>query len=91
MEDISAYILSLLSVLEKELALLRLSAGRTVQGIKWSILGALLLMVGVLVLAHTCFVALSQMTGPVIAGFISAGLIFLGGGSFLWLGGRYLK
>lgn len=91
MEDITAYILSLLSVLEKELALLRLSVGKTAKGIKWSIFGALLMTIGVLVLAHTCFVALERMTGPVIAGFIAAGLIFLGGGSFLWLGGRNLK
>lgn len=91
MEQITAYILSLLEIAEKELKLLKHISVKTVFGIGWLSMGVLLLGISLIVLAWTCFTALSLLIGPAWAGLAAASLLLLGGGLFLWIGKKNLK
>lgn len=91
MAEITAYFLNLLEILEKEWQLLRLTAAKTVKGLGWFGIGILLLTIGLLLLAWTCFTALAQIIGPVGAGLATSLLILAVGGIFLWMGSKSLK
>ena len=91
MEQITAYVLSLLEIAEKELKLFKLMASRTLLSMGWFAMGVFLLGVGLIFLAWTCFTAVSALVGPVWAGLAASVLLLLGGGVFLWLGKKNLK
>ena len=91
MDQLTAYLLNLLEVVEKELQLFRLIAGKTFMGISLFAAGALLLGVGLLLLGWTLFTALCILAGPVWAGLASAAFILAGGGVLLWSGAKALK
>ena len=91
MEQITAYFLSILEIMEKELALFKLTAARAIKGLGWFSMGILLLIIGVLFLAWTCFTLVSQLIGPVAAGFSASALILAGGVVSLWMSRKNLK
>ncbi len=91
MAEITAYFLNLLEILEKEWQLLRLTASKTIKGLGWFGIGILMLAIGLLLLAWTCFTALAQAIGPVGAGLATSLLILAAGGAFLWMGSKSLK
>jgi len=91
MEQITAFFLSLLDILEKELALFKLTSARAFKGLGWFAMGVFLLGIGLLFLAWTCFTAVSALLGPVGAGLLTSVLILAGGGTFLWIGKKNLK
>jgi len=86
MEQLTAYFLSLLDVIEKELGLFGKSVSRAVLGLCLIATGAFLIGAGLLMLAWTCFTAVRGLIGPVWAGLLTAMLIFAGGGVCLWTG-----
>jgi len=91
MERITAYFLSFLEVMEKELALLKRLAAGTVLGLCLISVGVSLLGIGFVVLVWTCYMAMSALIGPIGAGLISSMMILFGGGVFLWASKRSLK
>ena len=91
MEPITAYFLNLLEVVEKELALFKAAAAKTVFGLGAFIAGLFLLGVGFLLFVWTCFTALSLLFGPVWAGLAASVLILLVGGIFLWISKKNLN
>ena len=91
MEEITAYFLSLLEIIEKEGKLLKLIAVRTGKGLSWFAVGVLLLGIGILLLAWSLFTAVSLMIGSVAARLAASVLILAGGGIFLWLGKTNFK
>ena len=91
MERITAYFLSLLEVIEKELLLLKRLAAKTVLGLCLIAMGVFLLGVGLMALIWTCFMAMSGLIGPVGAGLLSSVMVLLAGGVFLWASQRSLK
>ena len=91
MEDITAYFLNLLSVIEKELALLRAMTGKTFTHLCAIGAGIFLIAAAIGVLAWTCYTGLAILIGPVLAGLVSSLLTFLGGGLLVWSGNKGLK
>ena len=91
MERITAYFLSLLEVIEKELGLLKKTAARTMLGLCLIAMGVFLLGVGLLALIWTCFMVMTELIGVVGAGLLSSVMILLIGGVFLWASTRSLK
>jgi len=91
MDDLTAYFLSLLEVIEKEAKLFRLMAAKTIMGISMFVAGTTLVVIGILVFAYTCFTILTILIGKVGAGLLTSGLILLGGGVFLWKGTKSFK
>ena len=91
MEEITAYILNLLAIIEKELRLLRIMMGRTVLSLFAIGVGVLLVGVAIGILAWTCFTALASVYGPVVAGLVAMALTLLGGGALLWIGTKNLR
>ena len=91
MEQLTAFFLSLLELMEKELALFKLMTARTFKGLGWFAMGVFLLGTGFLLLAWTCFTAVSSLLGPAGAGLLTSVLILAGGGTFLWIGKKNLK
>ena len=91
MEQFTAYFLSLLEVLEKEIALFKQSTARAFGGLCFLAVGVFLLGAGFLLLAWTCFTALSLAIGAVWAGLAVTVLLVLGGGLFLWISKKNLK
>ena len=90
MEQITAYILSLLEVIEKELTLLKLLTVRTFKGLSCIAVSLFLFGAGFLLLTWTCFQAISALLGVVAAGFIASLMLIGGGGLFLWISKRNL-
>ena len=88
MEELTAYFLKLLEVLEKEFAFLKQSLGKAAGGLGMVTVGFLLVAIGLLLLAWTCFTALSQWIGRVPAGLITSLLILGGGALLLQRGGK---
>ena len=91
MEQITAYFLCALEIMEKELALCRLNVAKTWKGLVWFLAGVCLLGAGILFLARVLYAEISLLIGPLVAGLITAVLILTGGGIFLWLGKKNLK
>ena len=91
MEALTQYFLNFLEIMETELKLFKLSAAKVFKGIGWFGAGIALLFVGLLLLAWTIFTGLTILLGKVAAGLISACLILLAGGVFLWLGTKSMK
>ena len=91
MEQITAYILSILEIAEKELKLFKIMAAKTVLSMGWFGMGVFLLGAGLIFLAWTCFTAISLLIGPAWAGLAASVLLLLGGGLFLWIGKKNLK
>jgi hypothetical protein len=91
MEQITAYILNLLEIIEKELKLLKHMTAKTLFSIGWFGMGVFLLGVGLIFLAWTCFTAVAMLVGPAWAGLAASVLLLLGGGVFLWIGKKNLK
>ena len=91
MEQITEYFLSLLETVEKEGRLLKLAVSKTFLAIGFFAAGVMLLAVGLLVLAWTCFTALSGLIGPIGAGFAATAMLLAGGGILLWSGKKSLK
>ena len=91
MEPITAYILNLLEIIEKELKLLRIAATKTLASLGCIVIGLFLMWAGLLLLAWTFFTALSSLLGPVLAGLSTSVLILLGGGVFLWISRKNLR
>lgn len=91
MEQITAYLLNALEIIEKELALLKRLAAKTFIGLGWFATGVFVLAIGFLLLVWTCFTAVSILFGPVAAGLLASALLLLGGGIFLWLSRKSLK
>ena len=91
MEQITAYLLNILELLEKELQLFKRLSIKTFQGLGLFGMGVFLTGIGLLVLAWTCFQAIIALLGPVAAGLGASILILGGGGAFLWSGKRNLK
>ena len=91
MEPITAYFLSLLEIIEKELKLFRAITVKTMTGLGWFIMGTFLAGMGFFLLVRACFTALSMLLGPALAGLLAAALSLSGGGIFLWIGKRSLK
>jgi len=86
MEQITAYFLSFLEVMEKELSLFGKSVSRTVLGLCMIATGAFLVGMGILTLAWTCFTAVKAFAGPVGAGLVATAFIFACGGACFWIG-----
>jgi uncharacterized membrane protein YqjE len=91
MEQLTEYILGFLEVAEKELKLFKALTTRTLKGLGWFFMGVSLLGIGLLVVAWTCYRAISDTVGAVPAGAASAVLILVGGGVFLWMSKKSLK
>ena len=91
MEQITAYLLNILELLEKELQLFKRLSIKTFRGMGWFAMGVLLSGVGLMVLAWTCFHAIISLLGPVVAGLVASILILSGGGVFLWISKQNLK
>ena len=91
MEQITAYILSLLEIIENELKLLKHMTAKTFLSLGLFGMGVFLLGVGLMALAWTCFTAVAMLIGPAWAGLSAAVLLFIGGGVFLWTGKKNLK
>ena len=91
MEQLTAYFLTLLEVLEKEAALFKKSTGKAFGGLCFLAMGVFLLGVGFLVFAWTCFTALAFVIGAVWAGLVVSALILVGGGFFLWISKTNLR
>ncbi|MCL2120682.1 MAG: hypothetical protein FWH28_00345 [Clostridiales bacterium] len=90
-EKITAYFLTVLEIVEKELALFKLNAAKTIMGLGWFLMALLLLAAGLLLLAWTCFTAVSLLIGPVVAGLTASILVIAGGVVFLWISRKNLK
>jgi len=86
MEQITAYFLSLIEVIEKELSLFGKNASRAALALCMIATGAFLVGMGLLMLAWTCFTALKALLGPAWAGLVATVLIFAGGGVCFWIG-----
>jgi len=91
MEQITAYFLSLLEIIEKELKLFRLLAAKTFVGLCLFAMGVFLIGAGFILLAWSCFTAISMLIGPALAGLSTSALILLGGGAMLWIARNNLK
>ena len=91
MEPITAYFLSLLEIIEKELKLFRAVTIKSLTGFGWVFLGTFLVGMGFVLLVRACFTAISMLLGPALAGLVAAVLSLSGGGVFLWIGKRSLK
>ncbi|MCL2165891.1 MAG: hypothetical protein FWH49_01165 [Clostridiales bacterium] len=90
-EKITAYFLTILEIAEKELALLKLHTAKTVKGLGWFLMALILLVAGLLLLAWTCFTAVSLLIGPVAAGLTASVVAIAGGVVFLWISRKNLK
>ena len=91
MEQITAYFLTILEIIEKEIRLFKLTAAKTLISLSCFAVAIFLVGAGILLLAWTCFTAISTLIGPVTAGLVSALLILAGGGIMLWIGKRNLR
>ena len=91
MEQLTAYFLSLLEVLETEATLFKRSAARAFGAMCFLAMGVTLLGVGFLLLAWTCFTVVSHAVGAIWAGLSASALILCGGGVFLWISKKNLK
>jgi len=91
MEQITAYFLSLLEIIEKECKLFQLMAAKTFLSLCLYAMGVFLLGVGVLGLAWAFYSEIAALRGPVLAALSASALILLGGGAFLWIAKKKLK
>ena len=91
MEQITAYFLTALEVLEKEFKLLKQNAAKAYTGLCCIAVAIFLVGAAILILAWACYTAFSLLIGPVLAGLAAAGLLLTGGGVMLWIGNRSLR
>ncbi|MCL1849691.1 MAG: hypothetical protein FWF83_08530 [Clostridiales bacterium] len=91
MEQLTAYVLSMIELIEKELQLFKILSVKTFKGLGLFAVGVFLAGAGILMLAWTCFHAVIALVGPVTAGLATSVLILTGGGALLWMSKKCLK
>jgi hypothetical protein len=91
MEDITKYVLALLETLELELALAKTKLAHLGQGIVAFLIGCLFLFTGVLVLTWAIYMVMEHLIGALSASLLSAMILLLCGGGFLWAAFKNLK